>query len=103
MPKTAMFTPFSQGSNPTTRPRTCIVRLMPTQFEANERRYAEPTRPVLAICADGWDPEYVDDALARGLMPRLAETLGDGTYTVGRAQVPTFTNPNNVTIVTGVS
>jgi phosphonoacetate hydrolase len=76
---------------------------MPNQFEANGRRYAEPTRPVLAICADGWDPEYVDDALARGLMPRLAETLDDGAYAIGRAQVPTFTNPNNVTIVTGVS
>jgi len=76
---------------------------MPTQFEANGRLYAEPTRPVLAICADGWDPEYVDDALARGLMPRLAETLPDGAYAVGRAQVPTFTNPNNIAIVTGVS
>jgi phosphonoacetate hydrolase len=59
---------------------------------------------VLAICADGWDPEYVDDALARGLMPRLGEALASsGTYAIGRAQVPTFTNPNNVTIVTGVS
>jgi phosphonoacetate hydrolase len=59
---------------------------------------------VLAICADGWDPDYVDDALARGLMPRLGEALaGSGTYAIGRAQVPTFTNPNNVTIVTGVS
>ncbi len=76
---------------------------MPIEFEANGRLYAEPTRPVLAICADGWDPEYVDDALARGLMPRLAETLDDGAYALGRAQVPTFTNPNNVTIVTGVS
>ena len=65
--------------------------------------YAEPTRPVLAICADGWGPEYVDDALARELMPRLAETLDDGAYALGRAQVPTFTNPNNVAIVTGVS
>jgi phosphonoacetate hydrolase len=76
---------------------------MPIEFEVNGRLYAAPTRPVLAICADGWDPEYVDDALARGLMPRLAETLNDGTYALGRAQVPTFTNPNNVTIVTGVS
>ena len=40
--------------------------LMAYDFEANERVYAAPTRPVLAICADGWDPEYVDDALARG-------------------------------------
>jgi phosphonoacetate hydrolase len=76
---------------------------MPTTFEVNGRLYSAPTRPVLAICADGWDPEYVDDALSRGLMPRLAETLTEGAYAIGRAQVPTFTNPNNVTIVTGVS
>lgn len=72
-------------------------------FTANERQYREPTRPVLAICADGWDPEYVDDALERRLMPRLAEALDGGLYTLGQAQVPTFTNPNNVAIVTGVS
>jgi phosphonoacetate hydrolase len=73
-------------------------------FTVNGRTYAAPRRPVLAICADGWDPDYVDDALARDLMPRLAGTLAaGGTYTLGRAQVPTFTNPNNVTIVTGVS
>ena len=73
-------------------------------FTANDRAYREPERPVLAICADGWDPDYVDDALGRGLMPRLAEALdAGGTYALARAQVPTFTNPNNVAIVTGVS
>ncbi len=59
---------------------------------------------MLAICADGWDPDYVDDALERRLVPRLAEALDHGgTYALARAQVPTFTNPNNVAIVTGVS
>ncbi len=74
-------------------------------FVANERSYEVPRRPVLAVCADGWDPGYVDDALERGLMPRLAETLssGGGMYVIGRAQVPTFTNPNNAAIVSGVS
>jgi phosphonoacetate hydrolase len=73
-------------------------------FEANGRRYRVPERPVLAICADGWDPDYVDDALHRGLMPRLSGALeAGGTYVLARAQVPTFTNPNNVAIVTGVS
>ena len=75
-----------------------------TSFSANGRRYRVPERPVLAICADGWDPAYVEDALARDLMPELAGALaGGGTYVLGRAQVPTFTNPNNVAIVTGVS
>jgi phosphonoacetate hydrolase len=77
---------------------------MSATFAANERVYAVPARPVLAICADGWDPEYVEDALARRLMPRLAEALaGGGSYRLALAQVPTFTNPNNVAIVTGVS
>ena len=73
-------------------------------FEVNGRTYRKPHRSVLAVCADGWDPDYVDDALDRGLMPRLREALdGGGSYLMGRAQVPTFTNPNNVAIVTGVS
>ena len=77
---------------------------MASEFVANGRAYAVPEHPMLAICADGWDPEYVDDALARRLMPRLAESLdAGGTYALGSAQVPTFTNPNNVAIVTGVS
>lgn len=77
---------------------------MSVGFAANERNYSAPDAKILAICADGWDPAYVDDALERRLMPRLAEALrSGGTYTLARAQVPTFTNPNNVTIVTGVS
>ena len=72
-------------------------------FTANDRVYRMPEAPVLAICGDGWDPEYVEDALDRRLMPRLAESLlTGGLYTVGRAQIPTFTNPNNVAIITGV-
>jgi phosphonoacetate hydrolase len=74
------------------------------RFSANGRSYRAPVRPVLAVCADGWDPEYVDDALARGLMPALDGALASGgTYTLAAAQVPTFTNPNNTAIVTGVS
>ena len=77
---------------------------MSIRFAANDRIYSAPNQKILAICADGWDPAYVDDALERELMPRLGEAIsGGGSYVLGRAQVPTFTNPNNVTIVTGVS
>src|SRR6201995_3047482 len=77
---------------------------MDPTFQANGRSYRAPERPVLALCADGWDPDYVDDARERRLMPRLTEALtAGGTYELARAQVPTFTNPNNVAIVTGVS
>ena len=54
---------------------------MVSTFVANDRSYRVPARPVLAICADGWDPEYVDDAFERSLMPRLGDALaGGGTY-----------------------
>lgn len=58
----------------------------------------------MAITLDGTRPEYLDVALASGTMPRLTNALdAGGTYALGRAHMPTFTNPNNVSIVTGVA
>ncbi|WP_437625911.1 phosphonoacetate hydrolase [Sorangium sp. So ce1151] len=66
------------------------------------RRYALPARKTVVFCIDGCAPEYLDQALADGLMPRLAGSLaGGGLYVRGRGQIPSFTNPNNVSIVTG--
>lgn len=68
----------------------------------NGRAYRRPRRPTVAVTMDGTDPRYLDDALARGLMPRLAEMLrAGGSFQRGRAQMPTFTNVNNMSIVTG--
>lgn len=71
-------------------------------IEANGRRYAMPVRPTCVICLDGCDPRYLDDALARGLVPRIGELIESGALAIGRSQVPSFTNPNNLSIVTGV-
>src|SRR5919197_2792494 len=68
----------------------------------NAREYRLPRRPTVAITVDGCDPSYLDDGLARGLMPRLKAMLeGGGAYHLGRSQMPSFTNPNNLSIVTG--
>jgi phosphonoacetate hydrolase len=68
----------------------------------NARPYRLPRRPTVAITIDGCDPRYIDDALDRGLMPRLAEMLrSGGSYGVGLGQMPSFTNTNNMSIVTG--
>ena len=72
----------------------------------NGREYRLPTRPTVVVTVDGGDPRYFDDALSRGLMPRLAGMLGPGdggTYVRGLGQMPSLTNPNNLSIVTGVS
>jgi phosphonoacetate hydrolase len=70
--------------------------------EVNGRVYLPPTRPTAVVCLDGVDPRYIDDALERHLVPRLAELVEGGVYVVGRSQLPSFTNPNNLSIVTGL-
>ena len=70
----------------------------------NGRDYRRPTRPTVVMTIDGCQPSYLDDGMARGLMPRLAALLaGDGAYHLGRGVMPSLTNPNNVSIVTGAS
>jgi phosphonoacetate hydrolase len=68
----------------------------------NGREYRLPAEPTVVVCVDGGDPAYFDDALARGLMPRLAALLaGGGAYYRGLGQMPSLTNPNNLSILTG--
>ncbi|MCK6551611.1 phosphonoacetate hydrolase [Myxococcota bacterium] len=55
--------------------------------------------PRVAICLDGSDPAYLDDAL--DVTPTLASWRTRGAHAIAEAAVPTFTNPNNVSIVTG--
>jgi len=75
-----------------------------SMVEVNGRDYRLPRRPTVAITIDGCQPAYLDDGMARGLMPRLSRMLAEGgAYHLGRAQMPTLTNPNNVSIVTGVA
>jgi phosphonoacetate hydrolase len=70
----------------------------------NQREYALPTTPTVVFTIDGGDPRYIDDALRRGLMPSLQRMLdAGGVYAVGQGVMPSLTNPNNLSIVTGVA
>jgi phosphonoacetate hydrolase len=68
----------------------------------NGRSYAWPRVPVVVLCIDGCEPDYLGQAIAAGRAPWLAELKARGTCLVADAVVPTFTNPNNLSIVTGV-
>lgn len=68
----------------------------------NGRRYASPKRPVVVVCVDGCEPDYVTQAIQAGAAPFLARMVRQGASVVGDCVVPSFTNPNNVSIVTGV-
>ena len=67
----------------------------------NQRSYRLPTQPTVVVCVDGCEPEYIAQAVAAGAMPWMARTLATGTALVADCVVPSFTNPNNLSIVTG--
>ncbi len=70
-------------------------------IHVNSRDYRLPTRPTVVVCVDGCEPEYIAQAVAAGCMPWMQRTLATGTALVADGVVPTFTNPNNLSIVTG--
>ena len=67
----------------------------------NGRAYPWPKVPAIAICLDGCEPAYLDVAIARGLMPVLARMRARGTDRLAHSVIPSFTNPNNLSIATG--
>src|ERR1700736_2605734 len=67
----------------------------------NGRSYRLPSRPTVVICADGCDPAYIEAGLAAGVLPTIAKWRDGGFYALADAVMPTFTNPNNLSIVTG--
>ena len=70
-------------------------------IEANGRGYAVPKTCAIAICLDGCEPAYLDAAIAAGLMPVLKQMRETGTERRAHSVIPSFTNPNNLSIATG--
>ncbi|MFQ5954879.1 MAG: phosphonoacetate hydrolase [Kiloniellales bacterium] len=68
----------------------------------NGRRYRWPRRPVVVVCIDGSGPDYIERAVQMGAMPFTVEMLERGADLRADCVVPSFTNPNNLSIVTGV-
>ena len=75
---------------------------MNSPLTVNGREYAWPQQPLVAVCIDGSQPEYIEEAIAGGHMPFTQKMLESGTDLRGQSVVPSFTNPNNLSIVTGV-
>jgi phosphonoacetate hydrolase len=72
-----------------------------TMIEVNGRDYAPPREPTVVICVDGCEPDYIAQAVAGGQMPFMKRVLAQGTALLADCVVPSFTNPNNLSIVTG--
>ena len=67
----------------------------------NGVRYRWPERPVVVVCNDGGDPAYFDRALEDGIVPNVARFMETGFCAIAQCVIPSFTCPNNVSIVTG--
>ncbi len=68
---------------------------------ANGRAYPWPKVPAVAICLDGCEPAYLEVAIEKGLMPTLKRMRETGTDRLAHSVIPSFTNPNNLSIATG--
>jgi phosphonoacetate hydrolase len=67
----------------------------------NNRNYEWPKNPLVVICCDGSEPAYMEIAMREGLMPNLKAMIAKGENLRAQSVIPSFTNPNNLSIVTG--
>ena len=55
----------------------------------------------IVICLDGSQKEYLEEASKANLTPNLDKLIASGESLIAHSAIPSFTNPNNISIVTG--
>ncbi|SKC89639.1 phosphonoacetate hydrolase [Burkholderia sp. CF099] len=70
--------------------------------EVNGRSYRLPVKPTVVVCVDGCEYDYLEAAVNAGVAPFIGKMLRDGAAFKGDCVIPSFTNPNNLSIVCGV-
>ena len=79
-------------NNPPSRPESVTV---------NGRTYCFPKTPTVVVCIDGSEPGYIERTIEAGLAPNFAHLMAEGTSLLALSVIPSFTNPNNISIITG--
>jgi phosphonoacetate hydrolase len=67
----------------------------------NGVRYRWPDQPLVVVCIDGGDPAYFRRFLADGAILNIARFIKQGFSAVADGTMPSFTCPNNMSIITG--
>jgi phosphonoacetate hydrolase len=67
----------------------------------NGRNYRAPVKPTVVICLDGSEPGYIEEAIKVGVAPTFARFMKEGAHVHANSVIPSFTNPNNLSIITG--
>ena len=68
----------------------------------NGRSYARSDEPLVVLCVDGSEPAYHQEAIAAGAAPFFEKLVSSSTSLAAVCAMPSFTNPNNLSIATGV-
>ena len=67
----------------------------------NGLRYRWPEQPLVVVCIDGGDPAYFRQFLGDGAIPNIARFIRQGFSAIADGTMPSFTCPNNMSIITG--
>src|SRR5262245_822616 len=71
------------------------------QVVCNGRTYRFPSMPTVLVCLDGSEPGYIEETIAAGRAPAFARFMAEGANLLADSVIPSFTNPNNLSIITG--
>lgn len=66
------------------------------------RSYRLPQVPTVVVCVDGFDPEYLQAGIDDGILPTMASFVQNGFHKTAKCAMPSLTNPNNLSIITGM-
>ena len=80
---------------------TIAIKTFGMSIELNGIRYRWPERPTVVVCIDGGDPAYIERGRRDGIIPHLSSFMGGGFYAIADGTVPSFTCPNNMSLITG--
>ncbi len=75
--------------------------IKPSAVICNGRSYAFPEAPTVVVCLDGSEPGYIERTIEAGRAPFFARMLNEGANLLADSVIPSFTNPNNLSIITG--
>lgn len=69
-------------------------------MEINNRNYPKQKKTIIGVCMDGTSYPYYE--AAKDVMPNLQRFIKEGSFGLVKSVIPSFTNPNNMAITTGV-
>ena len=78
------------------------MRIVTENLEINKREYPSKfSKTAIVICLDGSQKEYLEEASKLNLTPNIDALISNGQSLLVHSAIPSFTNPNNISIVTG--